>query len=236
MELEDCGFDLLLDVITTSDSTVAFQNIDILIGLGAFPRGPGNPTAAPRTHNAKKGEIRVIMMVRRRHWGWQRRTLAPSRASHAWASACVCTCRSGPSLIFLCAGHAGMERKDLLAKNVNIFKVSPPHARGIIIPACTPCRSTLAWARAPARANALSKRGVCATCHKRKFRSHSPSREYRHLRTVCLFSFSCALSLSLSPSLLRSLARARALALSPSLALPLSLPPSHLLGRRRAAC
>lgn len=41
MELEDCGFDLLVDVVTTSDPTVAFQNIDVLIGLGAFPRGPG---------------------------------------------------------------------------------------------------------------------------------------------------------------------------------------------------
>jgi hypothetical protein len=41
MELEDCGFDLLMDVVCTSDPTVAFQNIDVLIGLGAFPRGPG---------------------------------------------------------------------------------------------------------------------------------------------------------------------------------------------------
>ena len=41
MELEDCGFDLLMGVICTSDPTVAFQNIDVLIGLGAFPRGPG---------------------------------------------------------------------------------------------------------------------------------------------------------------------------------------------------
>ena len=42
MELEDCGFDLLAGVITTADPVVAFTNIDVLIGLGAFPRGPGN--------------------------------------------------------------------------------------------------------------------------------------------------------------------------------------------------
>ena len=39
MELEDCGFDLLAGVVVTSDPLVAFKDIDVLIGLGAFPRG-----------------------------------------------------------------------------------------------------------------------------------------------------------------------------------------------------
>jgi len=41
MELEDCGFDLLVDVVTTHDASVAFAGIDACIMLGAFPRGPG---------------------------------------------------------------------------------------------------------------------------------------------------------------------------------------------------
>lgn len=41
MELEDCGFDLLKEVVTTHDASVAFAGIDVCIMLGAFPRGPG---------------------------------------------------------------------------------------------------------------------------------------------------------------------------------------------------
>jgi len=41
MELEDCGFDLLAAVVVTMDPSVAFANVDVVIGLGAFPRGPG---------------------------------------------------------------------------------------------------------------------------------------------------------------------------------------------------
>lgn len=41
MELEDCGFDLLVDVLVTSDTTAAFTEVDVVVMLGAFPRGPG---------------------------------------------------------------------------------------------------------------------------------------------------------------------------------------------------
>jgi hypothetical protein len=34
MELEDCGFDLLAGVVVTKDPTVAFTNVDVVIGLG----------------------------------------------------------------------------------------------------------------------------------------------------------------------------------------------------------
>ena len=43
MELEDCGFDLLAGVVVTSDPLVAFKDIDVLIGLGAFPLLPQEP-------------------------------------------------------------------------------------------------------------------------------------------------------------------------------------------------
>jgi malate dehydrogenase len=41
MELQDCSFDLLENVIVTADTTEAFKGIDVCIMLGAFPRGPG---------------------------------------------------------------------------------------------------------------------------------------------------------------------------------------------------
>ncbi|KAJ1493393.1 malate dehydrogenase, partial [Baffinella frigidus] len=41
MELEDCGFDLLKGVTFTADPSVAFKDVDVVIMLGAFPRGPG---------------------------------------------------------------------------------------------------------------------------------------------------------------------------------------------------
>eukprot|EP00285_Hemiselmis_virescens_P016996 CAMPEP_0173380744 /NCGR_PEP_ID=MMETSP1356-20130122/3376_1 /TAXON_ID=77927 ORGANISM="Hemiselmis virescens, Strain PCC157" /NCGR_SAMPLE_ID=MMETSP1356 /ASSEMBLY_ACC=CAM_ASM_000847 /LENGTH=336 /DNA_ID=CAMNT_0014334445 /DNA_START=15 /DNA_END=1025 /DNA_ORIENTATION=+ len=40
-ELQDCGFDNLVDVITTSDPNIAFKDVDVCVFLGAFPRGPG---------------------------------------------------------------------------------------------------------------------------------------------------------------------------------------------------
>ncbi len=125
MELEDCGFDLLVDVVTTSDPTVAFQNIDVLIGLGAFPRGPGNAAVSPRTPLFLHGAAPPHALRS------QRQTPAHSRAS---ALACVRRRRAHsdgwPALTFFCACAAGMERKDLLAKNVNIFKVLPSPTRG----------------------------------------------------------------------------------------------------------
>jgi malate dehydrogenase len=41
MELDDCAFPLLQDVIPASDPTVAFKDVDVALLVGARPRGPG---------------------------------------------------------------------------------------------------------------------------------------------------------------------------------------------------
>lgn len=41
MELDDCAFPLLVDVVCTSDPEVAFKDIDAAFLVGARPRGPG---------------------------------------------------------------------------------------------------------------------------------------------------------------------------------------------------
>ena len=41
MELEDCAFPLLADVIATDDPKVAFKDADVALLVGARPRGPG---------------------------------------------------------------------------------------------------------------------------------------------------------------------------------------------------
>ena len=41
MEIHDCAFPLLRDVIATDDAQVAFQDADIALLIGARPRGPG---------------------------------------------------------------------------------------------------------------------------------------------------------------------------------------------------
>ena len=41
MELEDCAFPLLENVITTDDPNVAFKDTDIALLVGSRPRGPG---------------------------------------------------------------------------------------------------------------------------------------------------------------------------------------------------
>jgi malate dehydrogenase len=41
MELEDCAFPLLQQVIITSDPRVAFKDTEIALLIGARPRGPG---------------------------------------------------------------------------------------------------------------------------------------------------------------------------------------------------
>ena len=41
MELNDCAFPLLQDVITTDDAEVAFRDADYALLVGARPRGPG---------------------------------------------------------------------------------------------------------------------------------------------------------------------------------------------------
>ena len=41
MELQDCAFPLLADIIQTDDAKVAFKDIDYALLVGARPRGPG---------------------------------------------------------------------------------------------------------------------------------------------------------------------------------------------------
>ncbi|MBL4866489.1 MAG: malate dehydrogenase [Pseudomonadales bacterium] len=41
MELDDCAFPLLQDIVTTDDPNVAFNNADYALLVGARPRGPG---------------------------------------------------------------------------------------------------------------------------------------------------------------------------------------------------
>jgi malate dehydrogenase len=41
MELDDCGFPLLEDVVVTDDPRVAFDKADVALMVGAKPRGPG---------------------------------------------------------------------------------------------------------------------------------------------------------------------------------------------------
>lgn len=41
MELEDCAFPLLVDIVQTDDATVAFKDVDYALLVGARPRGPG---------------------------------------------------------------------------------------------------------------------------------------------------------------------------------------------------
>ncbi len=41
MELQDCAFPLLADIVQTDDATVAFKDVDYALLVGARPRGPG---------------------------------------------------------------------------------------------------------------------------------------------------------------------------------------------------
>ncbi|WP_367106296.1 malate dehydrogenase [uncultured Psychrobacter sp.] len=41
MELQDCAFPLLTDIVQTDDANVAFKDIDYALLVGARPRGPG---------------------------------------------------------------------------------------------------------------------------------------------------------------------------------------------------
>ena len=41
MELDDCSFPLLADIVATDDPNVAFQDADIALLVGSRPRGPG---------------------------------------------------------------------------------------------------------------------------------------------------------------------------------------------------
>lgn len=53
MELEDCAFPLLADVVGTDDPEVAFKDADIALLVGARPRGPGMERKDLLLENAK---------------------------------------------------------------------------------------------------------------------------------------------------------------------------------------
>jgi malate/lactate dehydrogenase len=40
LEIQDSGYELVSDVIATTDPAIAFQNADVAILLGGFPRKP----------------------------------------------------------------------------------------------------------------------------------------------------------------------------------------------------
>ena len=53
MELDDCAFPLLNDVIVTDDPNVALNNVDAALFVGAKPRGPGMERSDLITDNGK---------------------------------------------------------------------------------------------------------------------------------------------------------------------------------------
>src|SRR5699024_10528460 len=53
MELEDCAFPLLADIVQTDDATVAFKDVDYALLVGARPRGPGMERKDLLTANAE---------------------------------------------------------------------------------------------------------------------------------------------------------------------------------------
>ena len=53
MELEDCAFPLLVDMVGTGDPNVAFKDVDHALLVGAKPRGPGMERKDLLMDNAK---------------------------------------------------------------------------------------------------------------------------------------------------------------------------------------
>ena len=53
MELNDCAYPLLHDIITTDDPSVAFKDANVALMVGAKPRGPGMERADLLAANAK---------------------------------------------------------------------------------------------------------------------------------------------------------------------------------------
>ena len=45
MELDDCAFPLLRDIVCTDDADTAFGDAEIALLVGAMPRKPGTPSA-----------------------------------------------------------------------------------------------------------------------------------------------------------------------------------------------
>jgi malate dehydrogenase len=53
MEMRDCAYDLVDDIVGTEDPEVAFKDIDVALLVGARPRGPGMERADLLAANAK---------------------------------------------------------------------------------------------------------------------------------------------------------------------------------------
>lgn len=53
MELEDCAFPLLQEIIVSSDPRVVFRDVDLALLLGSTPRGPGMERGDLLAENAK---------------------------------------------------------------------------------------------------------------------------------------------------------------------------------------
>ena len=75
MELEDCAFPLLHDIVTTDDASIGFRGTDYAILVGAKPRGKGMERKDLITENAKifsnqgraindyaSGDVRVLVV------------------------------------------------------------------------------------------------------------------------------------------------------------------------------
>ena len=52
MELDDCAFDLVQDIIATDDPDVAFRDVDYALLVGSRPRGPGMESKDMKAANA----------------------------------------------------------------------------------------------------------------------------------------------------------------------------------------
>jgi malate dehydrogenase len=64
MELEDCAFDTLADIVLTDDATTGFRDADVAMLVGARPRGPGmerkgsaGPPWPETAHGAGPGSV-----------------------------------------------------------------------------------------------------------------------------------------------------------------------------------
>mmetsp|Transcript_34562 Transcript_34562/g.25677 ORF Transcript_34562/g.25677 Transcript_34562/m.25677 type:complete len:183 (-) Transcript_34562:544-1092(-) len=53
MELRDCAFPLIADILPTTDALTAFKDADVAVLVGARPRGPGMERKDLLTENAK---------------------------------------------------------------------------------------------------------------------------------------------------------------------------------------
>jgi malate dehydrogenase len=75
MELEDCAFPLLRDVVTTDDAAIGFRDTDYAVLIGAKPRGKGMERSDLITENARifsvqgraindhaSGDVRVLVV------------------------------------------------------------------------------------------------------------------------------------------------------------------------------